>query len=548
MSMIAFILSFLISTIPAPTRVDDPECELPWFKGAEPPTPHNTVLVFVHGKHDDEQIWFDNVYHYGHNDMYEMAYNAGYRTAFVRLGSEATMWYNGRVLSEQLASIERHFNTRNIVIVAHSKGGIDAQTALVYYNSLGAPRKIISLSTPYYGSPLADLVFSNFYTAWLALIIGQATPATFVLQTGYMYDFQDRLSDDPDNQYLYYYTLSGWDIGPFPLWLGGLYLNMHGGDYRSGGNDGAVTFQSAHLLAPHAERISLPAYEDRERQWFFNHFNMRLGQNTWYYIDSLLNVYPVLTAYNSNKNSLKREGYVTLRSTGFIRSSAIDKNAPLNIIIPEGAYLYLLINKNAKVSLSGVTMQNKLKDYPGTPIKYLSVKTDRSQQLRVNGEYFLMVDEEQNPLEIEYQPVVKNTPSHIRIRLTGQVQSISYKITARVYSLTGNIKRVIELDGNVRNGSYVTLPFFEEGLYNVSLIVNSGTIERTAIFSMVVKEEHSFNHRNANIQTAYLKRVENTNREGIVFDILGRYGKNIQKSGVFFKRIGEKNKPVIVIK
>ncbi len=211
-----FALLFSIITLEDPVRVND-SSPLPWFRGAEPPTPKNTVLVFVHGKHDDEKIWFGNVNHYGHNDMYELAYNAGYRTAFVRLGDESSMWYNGRVLARQIENIEQYYNTRNIVIIAHSKGGVDAQSALVYYNALGAPRKIISLSTPYYGSPLADLVFSNVYTTWLALIIGQATPATFVLQTAYMYRFQERISQDPDNQYIYYYTLSGWDHGPFPL-------------------------------------------------------------------------------------------------------------------------------------------------------------------------------------------------------------------------------------------------------------------------------------------------------------------------------------------
>ncbi len=545
MSTVILLLSFLLSTIPAPVRVDDPQCELPWFRGAIPPTPHNTVLVFVHGKHDDETIWFDKLNHYGHNDMYELAYNAGYKTAFVRLGSEATMWYNGRVLAEQLASIERYFNTRNIVIIAHSKGGIDAQAALVYYNSIGAPRKIISLSTPYYGSPLADLLFSNFYVTWLALLIGQATPAAFVLQTAYMYDFQERLSSDPDNQYLYYYTLSGWDIGPFPLWLGGLYLNMHGGDYAHGGNDGAVTFESAHLSAPHASRISLPAYSDHQRKWFFNHFNMPLGDNTWYYIDSLLDVYPVLASYNKKISNFK--SYRTIKSTGFIRSSSSEKNDNLEIVIPQNSQVYLVVNHDTKVSLGGQDADNKLRVYDDSGIKYLNFNTKNRQKLSVNGEFFLLVNEGRAPLEVRYRPIVAGTLPHIQIKME-QGSNISYRIVAKVYNMSGNLRDIINLHGSVKNGSSITLPFYSPGLYNLSLVARNQNSERTAIFTILVKDNTEFNHKTENIQTAYINRVENHNIHGSLMDILGRRTKSINKSGIFFRKRGGKNTPIIVIK
>ncbi len=545
MNLAAFALSILIATLPTPVRVNDPNCERPWFRGATPPTPHNTVLVFVHGKHDDESIWFDRLNHYGHNDMYELAYKAGYKTAFVNLGSEATMWYNGRVLSEQLASIERYFNTRNIVIIAHSKGGIDAQTALIHYNSIGAPRKIISLSTPYYGSPLADLIFSHVFVTWLSLILGQATPAAFVLQTAYMYDFQDELPNDPDYQYVYYYTLSGWDIGPFPLWLGGLYLNMYGGDYAHGGNDGAVTFSSAHLIAPHATRISLPEYADHERKWYFNHFNIPMGRNTWFYIDSLIEIYPVLSSYESNKKQFS-DSYKTLKITGFIKSSA-EKYGDLNITLPESAVVYLLLYKDGKAYLDGRRLDNKLKSYPNTDIKYLQLHPLQSKKLNVSGEFFLLVDEKRNPLEVKYKPLVKNEIPHLQLSM-GKKDYISYEIVAKSYSLNGTLRNTITLNGKISNGAYITLPFYEEGLYNITITARTKKVERTAIFSMIIKNSSSLRKKAINIQTVYLNSVKKGNFHGTIIDILGRRIKEPKIQGIFFQKLNTGNKPIIVIK
>ncbi len=537
------ILTLFFSTIPDPVMVND-SAGLPWFRGAIPETPTNTVLVFVHGKHDDETIWFGDVKHYGHNKMYEMAYNAGYRTAFVRLGAESSMWYNGRILAEQLTSIERYFDTRNIVIIAHSKGGIDAQAALVYYNTVGVPRKLITLSTPYYGSPLADLIFSNFYTAWLGLIIGQATPAAFVLQTAYMREFEDRIANDPDNQYLYYYTMSGWDIGPFPLWLGGVYLALHGGDIQHGGNDGAVTFQSAHVNFPHSERISLAAYEDPEHKWFFNHFNIRLGQNTWYYIDSLINIYPVIPASYRENSPNTKNGYITLMSAGFIKSSSIDKKLSLNV--NKGCELYILANGNTSVKLNGTDIRNRLTTYQKSDIKFLKLTSGRKSNLTLNGDYFILGIEKDNPLRVQYKPLVVNEVPHIKISLKN-AENITYKAYVKVYSLQGTFLRDMTLEGTTTNQSSLTLPFFHEGLYNVALDIQAPNTERTVVFTMIVKtDEHPSEHNN--IQTAQISEVKNIHSRVRYFDILGRRGAVRKSSGIFFESNGGKSKPIIVIK
>ncbi|GEM_PF-4360302 len=543
MNMI-FALVISILALENPIRVND-SSPLPWYRGAEPPTPKNTVLVFVHGKHDDEKIWFGDVSHYGHNKMYELAYNAGYRTAFVHLGDESSMWYNGRVLARQIENIEKYYNTRNIVIIAHSKGGVDAQAALVYYNALGAPRKIISLSTPYYGSPLADLVFSNVYTTWLALIIGQATPATFVLQTAYMYRFQERISQDPDNQYIYYYTLSGWDHGPFPLWLGGAYLALHGGDNEHGGNDGAVTFQSAHVSFPngHTFRVSLGANEDTEKKWYLNHFNIRLGQNVWQYIDSLLELYPVRGMLCNDKwQSFSNP--ITIRSTGYIKAGdgtykfAVNPGTKLLFVKPTNSHIYL---DKTRLSFKKTELASN--------IEYASYKTESKEKVMINGKFFIIGDETDDPLYITYEPIVKNTLPSIIIG-TDANQKIKYNIFVKEYTLAGTFVKDISLNGELESKASLLLPLYDDALYNVHVKAFYADKERDVVFTLIKETDYGNSSRSLRKQPK-LTAIQHVKNSDIsmprAVDILGR--KTFLKTGgIFFKQEGNHKRPIILIK
>lgn len=69
----------------------DPQPDPPWIRsiyyGAVPPqNPDGPVLVFVHGYRGTADDWWTATPLDELNDMYIMAYQAGYRTAFVSLG------------------------------------------------------------------------------------------------------------------------------------------------------------------------------------------------------------------------------------------------------------------------------------------------------------------------------------------------------------------------------------------------------------------------------------------------------------------------------
>jgi len=119
------------------------------------------VLLFVHGLGGVAEDWWT-----GGNDMYTMAYNAGYRTAFVSLAPGGARnpaqdsYTQGITLSQQIMTITQHLNVPYVDIVAHSKGGIDTQAAIAFDMSRSAPlvRYVTTLSSPHHGTQLANII------------------------------------------------------------------------------------------------------------------------------------------------------------------------------------------------------------------------------------------------------------------------------------------------------------------------------------------------------------------------------------------------------
>jgi triacylglycerol esterase/lipase EstA (alpha/beta hydrolase family) len=122
--------------------------------GAIPPNSQDKpVIVFVHG-------WFDNGYSWfmANNKWYEKAYNEGYRTAYFFHSFSDAFQKNGKVVAEMIRKTCQHYNTNNVVAVCHSKGGIDMEWALYNENVWDSIAGVVTLSTPYYGAPLIDVI------------------------------------------------------------------------------------------------------------------------------------------------------------------------------------------------------------------------------------------------------------------------------------------------------------------------------------------------------------------------------------------------------
>jgi triacylglycerol lipase len=233
------------------------------YIGATPPNVSYTkpVLVFVHGYNSSASTWWTDTSYHGLNDMYQYAYNNGYRTAFVNMYPDQDMWYNGSLLNSQIDQIRSYFGVSKVTIVAHSKGGVDANTASVWYGATPKISRIITLSSPHWGTPLADLAFSS-WTWWLAAIFGQANNATYSLQTGQMNYFRSITPQDT----IPYYTFSGYKCGPVfsALWYGCMAIG--------GEDDGVVPVWSARIPGG----IHL-------KEGYWDHDEIKMGSRTWSY-------------------------------------------------------------------------------------------------------------------------------------------------------------------------------------------------------------------------------------------------------------------------
>ncbi|WJQ84358.1 alpha/beta hydrolase [Brevibacillus brevis] len=225
---------------PAPVLHDDnPSGHFgDWYTGAVPPnaSKDKPVILFVQGLHSSYNTWYTT------DGYYDAAYNAGYRTAFVQLkdadGTGGNMWTNGAKLAEVIKKVADYYGVSKINIIAHSKGGIDTQAALVHYGAHPYVNVVHQLSTPNKGSELADMAYSN-WAGWLADILGKKDDAVYSLQTSYMANFRAQTDSRSEVSSTKTYMAAGTgDDGWFSAtWFGHAVL--------PGQDDGAVSVESA---------------------------------------------------------------------------------------------------------------------------------------------------------------------------------------------------------------------------------------------------------------------------------------------------------------
>ena len=147
-------------------------------RGAKTDSP---VLLFVHGLGSNAEYWFTNG-----NDMYNDAYDAGYRTAFVSLnadnsGNTASIAQNAATLQQLLPQILAYFDTTGVYLICHSKGGLDAQDAMLSPAFLSSVKMVFTLATPNQGAAFADWAFGAGMP--IASRLGVLTPGMSDLQT-----------------------------------------------------------------------------------------------------------------------------------------------------------------------------------------------------------------------------------------------------------------------------------------------------------------------------------------------------------------------------
>lgn len=304
---------------PAPTlHNDNPTANFgDWYIGATPPNLDTSkpIILFVQGLHSDYTTWYNTT-----DGYYDAAYNAGYRTAFVQLrdadGNGGNMWTNGPVLADMIKKISAYYGGAKLNVIAHSKGGIDTQTALVHYGAYPYVNLVHQLSTPNKGSEIADMAYST-WTSWIAAIMGQKDDAVYSLQTSYMANFRAQTDGLAANSKTRTYMSGG--TGDDGIFSSSFYSRA----FLPGEDDGAVAIYSAFGLPN-----GIASFTDNGSEQL-SHTKMRYASKTWWQVKPKLSTASFgavpgsnLTA-SSNKTQLEG-GAINEPSNNIMRGGPIN--------------------------------------------------------------------------------------------------------------------------------------------------------------------------------------------------------------------------------
>jgi pimeloyl-ACP methyl ester carboxylesterase len=146
-----------------------------WVGSVTSTNQNGAVVVFVHGYTSDHNTWT------GSNYAVRDACAQGFRVAAVDLGGSASIWNNGQSLATKLQAISSYYGVSKVNIMAHSKGGLDSQAAIVFYGGHQYVQRYIAFGSPFGGTDLADHACS-WYGSWL----WQCNDATMDMRTGNM--------------------------------------------------------------------------------------------------------------------------------------------------------------------------------------------------------------------------------------------------------------------------------------------------------------------------------------------------------------------------
>lgn len=221
------------------------------FYGAVPLNGDTTpVMVFVHGLTSTASFWWVD------NEMYNSAFGAGFRTAFISLSRDnspnnETIETNAAILKEVLPVIKSRYAVRQLYVIAHSKGGVDIQSALLDSSIAAMVKAVFTIATPNRGTELADWAFGTGIDT--ARGLGLLTPAIDSLRTAPMASFRARLDPVLANSGIFFYTLAGslHIDSPGPIVTGRLLSNLTGGEK----NDGYVTVARTRLPSAYAMNL-----------------------------------------------------------------------------------------------------------------------------------------------------------------------------------------------------------------------------------------------------------------------------------------------------
>lgn len=394
------------------------------------------------------------------NTMYEEAYKAGYKAAFVsttRLGGD---WVNGEILSRAIDQVCQFYNVSQVSIVAHSNGGKASEVALVKYNKNAKVDKVISLGTPFRGTQLAD--FSEYpLISWLSDALGTGTGAG--LSTTYYCDtyFRPYFDNHPNNIKSKFYSFgavgfSNWfRLSSAAMIASGSIVYTTGG----GSNDGVTPFYSS--IRPGSKQLFKPS----DTQTDYNHMEVAIADNVWgSVIKPTLSVATPTNKMNSNFSQVsdfsnyKTSSNYQILSNDDGTSALISKNSNqvhIDVIKENPATELNIIDTNSKVALKLVRSSVGKQDANHS----FNLQT-QSKKINITGNdnyLAVLTDGTDEPMTYEVVNQSKGKQLQVKFPNTTSERLDQLKLTSKVFFIN-------ELEGGLKNKSKeVTLNFVRKG-------------------------------------------------------------------------------------
>lgn len=265
------------------------------FYGAVPANGENApVVVFVHGLGGSVIDWIEAANCPSSisgcvgskNDMYDWAYQEGFRTVWLSLNADNTnnnlsIQTNAAMLQSLFPQILSHFGVSKVYFVCHSKGGLDLQQAIANPQWIGIAKAVIQLGTPNQGDALCDWLYTPAGQLLQPVVPSLFNDATKSMETSNVQQLRSQWDPLFQNAGIPFYTLSGNTYacaagqGTCPTDLTGPILTSVTGASSAPPNDGLVT---------HPETLLPTSYAMELGVIHVNHYQLRMGDNAFAYV------------------------------------------------------------------------------------------------------------------------------------------------------------------------------------------------------------------------------------------------------------------------
>ncbi|MGM0753707.1 MAG: esterase/lipase family protein [Bacillota bacterium] len=450
-----------------------------WFVDEMAEGSEGYPILFIHGIHASSDTWIRE------NDLQEFTRKYGHQAAFIDLYPDEDMWKNGQLLGEKLREIYGYFK-RKVVVVGHSKGGIDVQTALVHYGAGPYVERVITLSSPHHGSELADLAYSK-WAGWLTDALKSKNNAVFSLQTGYMKSFRSETDELELAKAIPFYTFggTGWGGVNSELFWGGLYLS------RYGQSDGAVLVTSSRL--PYGKEV-------RVQDW--SHTTIKEGGEIFPYLKDLLTENLQEISYAAVSELAKDEETSVLHRGGVFMGVGVEKfsveeeveKISVDWISDQQGSSYELISPNGQVYKQFMITEDATGFFPGAYHHSIIISKPLlgRWEMRAHNSH-----SEKYMLTILFQKGVSKKGD--QFASDGEPLMGSWIIHDKPVKKTYTIQHIPTKSGNKKTTTLITtenlssLPLaeFEEGVHNITIDIEGETqvgnqFQRTIIQTVYV--------------------------------------------------------------